>query len=147
MKARKLILAILIFPSIIFGQDYCPFDFENGLWEADFYQAGGPDAIYQSQYNDYAAGDTLVNDSLLCYKLRRTWWDCGPADEFTCFDEENYTPFNYELGIICEQNKRIYYKVNLLYDFNVEVGDTIYGWWGIESWYTNVAPIIVSIEG
>jgi len=71
MKTKYLIFLLIILPNIIFGQDYCPFDFENGLWEADFYQAGGPDNIARQQYNEYAIGDTLVNDSLLCYKLLR----------------------------------------------------------------------------
>jgi len=54
------------------------------------------------------------------------------------------------LGIIREQDKRIYYDYSqdqldsfyLLYDFNVEVGDTIDHWWGI---YTNWGPEVTTI--
>lgn len=140
-----LLSCTFFIPNMTFSQDYCPFDFENGLWEASFYQAGGPEYIYRSAYNDYAVGDTLVNDSTLCYKLRRTGGDCGPADEFSCFDESEYTPFSRELGLICEQDKRIYYNGNLLYDFNVEIGDTIDHWWGIEAAGYG-PPTIISVD-
>jgi len=146
MKTKKLILVVLILPTLLFGQDYCPFDFENGLWEANYYAAAGPDNIYRSEYNDYAVGDTIVNDSLLCYKLRRTGLECGVYYPTNCFYEGDYTPFDYELGLICEQDKRIYYNGYLLYDFNVEVGDTIDHWWGIDNYWYSEAPTIISID-
>jgi len=143
MKAKKLLLAILILPTLLFGQDYCPFDFENGLWE------------FRQQYNEYTVGDTLVNDSLLCYKLVRTGMECGPTpyyyDPINCFEEEIFEPFSQDLGIICEQNKRIYYDFSedlsdslyLVYDFNVEIGDTISDWWGM---YSNQITTITAID-
>jgi len=147
MKAKKLILLLIILPNTIFSQDYCPFDFEDGIWSAYFYAAGGADYILLAQYNDYAVGDTLVNDSLLCYKLRRTGTDCGPAPTNTCSYPENWIPYTVELGLICEQDKRVYYDGNLLYDFNVEIGDTIHHWWYIEDyWFPAYTPMITSID-
>ncbi len=149
-----LLSCIFLIPNTIFAQDYCPFDFENGLWEANYYLAGGPDNIARQEYNEYTIGDTLVNDSLLCYKLTRTGMDCGLLtnyyDPINCFENEIFEPFSQYLGIICEQNKRIYYDFSddlsdslyLVYDFNVEIGDTIDHWWGI---YTNWGPPITTI--
>ncbi len=147
MKTRHLIIALILLPNVIFGQDYCPFDFEHGLWEANYYLAGGPDNIALQDYNEYTAGDTLVNDSLLCYKLMRTGMQCGFSayyyDPINCFEDEIFEPFSQYLGIICEQDKRIYYDFSedlsdslyLVYDFNVEIGDTIDHWWGIYNSY------------
>jgi len=158
MKTKKLIFLLIICPNIFFGQDYCPFDFENGRWEANYYLAGGPDNIARQEYNEYTVGDTLVNDSLLCYKLIRTGMDCGLLtnyyDPINCFEDEIFEPFTQDLGIICEQDKRIYYDFSedlsdgfyLVYDFNVEIGDTISHWWGMYPSQITTITLIDSVE-
>lgn len=146
MKTRNLLIALILLPNIIFAQDYCPFDFENGLWEANYYSLFGSDIsyLYQSQYNDYTIGDTLVNDSMLCYKLIRTGGECYNYN-FDCY-ADIYTPFTQNLGVICEQDKRVYHNGILLYDFNAEVGDTIAHWAGILSFGVYQAPVIEEID-
>lgn len=144
MKTKNLIFLLIILPNITFGQDYCPFDFENGLWESRYYAAFGSNGVYRSQYNDYAISDTLVNDSLLCYQLSRTGVECYP--DYIYFDCTPEMPFTQNLGVICEQDKRVYYNEVLLYDFNAQVGDTITHWAGILSFGVYQTPVIEEID-
>ena len=139
-----LLSCTFLLPNITSAQEYCPFDFENGLWESRYYAAFSSNGVYRSEYNDYAVGDTLVNDSLLCYKLLRTGVQCFP--DYYTFDCTPEMPFTQDLGVICEQDKRVYNNGNLLYDFNVEVGDTIFHWAGISSGSISQVPIIAEID-
>jgi len=141
MKAKRLILVLLIIPNIILGQNYCPFDFENGLWETDDYIPFGQYqyTAHYAEYNEYTIGDTLVNDSLLCYKLFRTGKTCHYNTD-DC-STGRILPFSEHLGLICEQDKKVYYNGDVLYDFNVEVGDTISHWWEMYSGTITIAEV------
>lgn len=146
MKTKNLLFLLMILPNIIFAQDYCPFDFENGLWEAEYYSAFNSSYYISSRshYNEYTVGDTLVNDSLLCYKLLRKGVLCDEYSDFSCI-ENQYTPFTQDMGLICEQEKKVYFNNNLLYDFNVEVGDTIEHWLGVQGGINNY-PIVTIVN-
>lgn len=118
------ILLSCMLSNLCFAQSYTPFDFNNGLWQEDYY-----DMQYErSYYNYYTDGDTIINGisyHQLYKKGKHTYSYNGPSTFWSYYTEL--------FGFIREDNnKKIYYKgtnngiaEELLYDFNITLGDTI----------------------
>ncbi|MBL4650850.1 MAG: T9SS type A sorting domain-containing protein [Aureispira sp.] len=118
------ILLCCILSNLCTAQTYIPFDFDNGLWQEEYH-----DMQYQrSEYNYFTDGDTVIN-SLTYHKLYTvgrgtiTYGHTPPIP---------WSTFSAAAGFIREDNnKRIYYNggngiaEQLLYDFNIALGDTI----------------------
>ncbi len=113
-----LLLFLLVMNEPIFSQDYTPFDFENGIWITNYFEYEGPDNYYQY----YSDGDTLINNKayhkLFQYHLR--WW--------YVLD----TSFNYYGAIVNDTlNRQVelikagQLEPEVLYNFNLDIGDTI----------------------
>lgn len=105
------------------GQNYTPFDFENGIWIEDYFAYGEPNGIeYHNQY--YSDGDTLIND-LKYYKLKKysRWINFNVSPDTR--SSNNYIGavrnINQSIEIIFSQES----TPKILYDFNIGVGDTI----------------------
>lgn len=123
----SLILVIFYLTPLInlgaLGQNYTPFDFENGIWIEDYFAYGEPQGIlYHNQY--YSDGDTIISDTKY-YKLRRysEWHDFLVSPDL-------HTSNNY-IGAIRNINQIVEIiftndpSPTVLYDFNIGVGDTI----------------------
>ncbi|MEN8230638.1 MAG: T9SS type A sorting domain-containing protein [Bacteroidota bacterium] len=121
LKVRRiglLLLFLLIINEPIISQDYTPFDFESGIWITNYFEYEGPDNHYQY----YSDGDTLINNKayhkLFQYHLR--WW--------YVLD----TSFNYYGAIVNDTlNRQVelikagQLEPEVLYNFNLDIGDTI----------------------
>jgi hypothetical protein len=113
--------------NLCFAQSYTPFDFNNGLWEEHYYNMQHE----RSNYNYFTDGDTIINN-INYHKLYKE--GAGTITyNYSGFPPIPWTTFSEFLGFIREDNnKRIYYKSmyngsveELLYDFNIALGDTI----------------------
>jgi len=118
------ILLCCILSNLCAAQSYIPFDFDNGLWQEDYHNM----QYQRSEYNYFTDGDTVIN-SLTYHKLYTvgrgtlSYGYSPPVPWYT---------FSGAAGFIREDNnKRIYYNggngvaEQLLYDFNIALGDTI----------------------
>ncbi len=99
-----------------FGQStvYHPFPISNAFWGVDGWNIFSG-ACYNARYG--LNGDTLIN-GLVYHKV------------YSLYDSTLTNPKSYFYAVIREQDKRIYTIINnsqeeILYDFNLEVGDTI----------------------
>lgn len=106
------------------AQNYIPFDFDNGFWEEEYYNMQSE----RSKYNYFTDGDTIINN--LTYKK------LYKAGERTYSFGVSWIPwssFSNDFGFIREDNNKKIYHIGpfsggteeLLYDFNMVVGDTI----------------------
>jgi hypothetical protein len=124
---QKKIFYILLFcilSNLCVAQSYTPFDFDNGLWQEEYY-----DMQYErSMYNYFTDGDTVINNLTYhkVYKVGQRTYSYG------VFPPVPWHTFSGTAGFIREDNnKRVYHYVGnglgeqLLYDFNIVLGDTI----------------------
>lgn len=113
-----------IFCNLSIGQNYTPFDFDNGLWEEEYYNMQHE----RSRYNYYTNGDTIINN-LTYKKLYKT----GRYTITYGISGIPWNNFSTDFGFIREDNNKRIYHINpsnggveeLLYDFNIALGDTI----------------------
>jgi hypothetical protein len=121
------ILLSCILSNLCTAQNYVPFDFNNGLWEEEYYNMQHE----RSNYNYFTDGDTIINN--LNYKKLYKEGSGTITYGYSGFPPITWTPFFELSGFIREDsNKKIYYKSGfngsteeLLYDFNIALGDTI----------------------
>lgn len=116
MKKSLILLLIILAPMLSIGQDYQPFPVTNAIWNMKIAWTGWPEtAIYRYGI----LGDTIINNQF--YKK--------------FYNIENDTVLNLDhltYGVaIRESNKQIFVKSPyfeseiLLYDFSLNVGDTM----------------------
>lgn len=121
------ILLCCILSNLSVAQNYIPFDFNNGLWQEEYYNMQHERAIY----NYYMDGDTVINNQT--YKKLYKAGTSTITYNYTGFPPIPWSTFSGLFGFIRENNnKNIYYKAayngvqeQLLYDFNIALGDTI----------------------
>ena len=120
---RLKIIIVLLFPLAAFAQNYIPIPDSGGLWKETYWWQTSP-FFYNGIGDTYIAGDTVFNDTIYkkIYNIRR--------DVF-CSDIIISGP-DYEGAIRQDSiSQRVYYKLNgidsekLLYDFSLQVGDTL----------------------
>lgn len=124
MKTAFLLILVLLFPFASKEQTYTPFPDSSALWqEVLLPYPPGPMPAYLEHIHYTVSGDTLIN-STLYKKLFKT--DYNPL----CF--QNFTGPYFFGGIRNDSNERkvYYYDVStseewLLYDFTLNVGDTV----------------------
>jgi hypothetical protein len=118
-----LIAGLLLITTMGQSQTYTPFDFKNGEWVCGYDTKGGQFGNYGTYYiredvKLYCKGDTLINDKLY-YKL----YYIG----VTRFPEWARRQLSGFYGLIREDTVRrqVWFRNQLLYDFNLQVGDSI----------------------
>jgi hypothetical protein len=117
IKKIYSIFAIAMFAANAVSQSYTPFNFEKGIWNCSSYIK--EDGDYHSQY--YCQGDTMIND-LIFYKLY----------EYSIHHPMYGFPNTYRryLGLIGNNTSRqVILNGEILYDFNLYIGDTIKTEW------------------
>lgn len=134
-----MILVLLFLGFKILGQQYIPFPTNNAKWREYHTQCGCKKNVQITilfQESDYILnGDTLINDTIY-HKLYRSLisgedYPYGPyGGPFTMIYGESFDILH---GFMREENKQIYFKeINQLfeqklYDFNLNIGDSING--------------------
>ncbi|MFC1730058.1 T9SS type A sorting domain-containing protein [candidate division KSB1 bacterium] len=123
MKETLLTFIFLIFLILGQAQTYIPFaEDSNSVWKGSFNdQSSYPMPTYYHAYKHYFCGDTIINSEYyrkLCSD-GYYYWQGGPKTYYT----------NFFSGAIREDSKKVYYQINtqdtLLYDFTLNVGDTL----------------------
>lgn len=126
MKNRKylfILLIVVMLPTIAVAQNYIPFPDSGGVWKETYWWQPSP-FFYNGIGDTYLEGDTVFNDTIYhkIYNLRR--------DVF-CSDIIISGP-EYD-GALREDSiaKRVYYRWSeyegekLIYDYTLQVGDTL----------------------
>lgn len=108
---KLLLLSLVFFSTISFSQNFVQ---DNKQWNV-YFEAFGIGGIFNSTEIFYTSGDTLFDDQN--YKKI-----------YVSFD--SLTSSSYK-GALLEENNQVYYidgngNQGLLYDFNLETGDTTY---------------------
>jgi hypothetical protein len=125
MKHSTIIVLLILHLTNLGSQDYIPFDLENGEWfcyysiKGGFFGGHGSTAYSSDKLKFYCKGDTIINDTV----FKKMYY----AGHTSSVDNPKNYVSGY-LGAIRNDtvNKKVWYNDNLLYDFNVQVGDTLH---------------------
>ena len=140
MKKLLLICLTIISCQNLLSQEYVPFDFKNGIWVCNEDYSGETGFTNKIQY--YIKGDTIINgnlyQNLYMFKIETETFDLHPD-----------TSCGYYGAIRNNSNKQVEY-INqedtipeIIYDFNLNVGDTIKNGYGK---YEENKLIVISID-
>lgn len=118
MKNLALI-SLLMISNCLFSQEYVPFNFEKGIW---INELQGQENNTISQY--FCKGDTTINEVLYhkLYEFNIIYPKLGPIDTI---------PVSYKCAIRNSNNRQVVAILkgdtneSILYDFNLNIGDTI----------------------
>lgn len=137
-KIFLLLIMVLIYPNL-FGQDYLQFNFESGVWICSEEIYGDEIKTYKIQY--YTDGDTIINDTIYGKLMEyRISTEAGPGYGTMIYN-------GYCGAIRNADNKQVEYipfdnnEPEIIYDFNLSIGDTIKIGYGADDSYP--APLIV----
>lgn len=145
MKKIVFLIILLIIQINIFGQQYIPFNFENGIWICYEGLFGGEPLTYKIQY--YTDGDTNINGNnysrLMEYRINT---ESGPGYGSVVYD-------GYKGAIRNLDNKQVEFiwrthdEPQIIYDFNLLIGDTIKIGYGSDQYIGNGEFLkIISID-
>ncbi len=141
---RLILLFVVLFAQEIKAQEYTPFPTDSAFWFVRFYEFGDYPEIKNLRF--VLKGDTVINDK----KYSKLYSINSQADNF------------YFLGGLREEEKKVYYigefdgsvscissseiKENeiLLYDFSLNIGDTVPG---CHTWQVVVGYDSVLVSG
>ncbi|RLD62174.1 MAG: hypothetical protein DRJ01_06600 [Bacteroidetes bacterium] len=140
MKNFILISLLIIFCQNLLSQEYVPFDFKNGIWVCKEAYFGEEGFTYGIQF--YTKGDTIINGNLYQklhqFRIKSDFYYMYPD-----------TSQGYYGAIRNNSNKQVEY-VNqddtipeIIYDFNLNLGDTIKNGYGK---YEEHKLIVMSID-
>lgn len=137
MKTWRIISTfIMLFLSIILQAQTIDPDSD---WRVDFHQSWFPGEFYNNLYRDYIDGDTVIN-SIQYYKVYHSgysFYGIVPIGEVYTYDHVLH-------GYLREENSKwyTYFENNdaLLFDFSLDVNDTVYSAYS----YLTGDPIIVT---
>lgn len=120
---KKIFYTLLccIISNLCAAQNYTSFDFNNGLWEEEYYHM----QHQRSRYNYYIDGDTVINNLTYqkLYRIGELTYSYGTT-------YASWHSFSTNMGFIREDNnKKVYHlQGNIeerLYDFDIALGDTV----------------------
>ncbi len=143
MKTKLLLLISILVQVDMFGQEYKPFNFEDGIWICDRKLYGETPMRSKEQY--YIEDDTLINGilyhKLIKYSINTEY---EPGTEPVMF-------FGYYGAIRNLDNKQVEIIYNwdvgdeprIIYDFSLFVGDTIKIGYGSQYYEYYDNPLIV----
>lgn len=119
----SLLIFLSVMSYVVQGQSYTPFDFSNGQWVCGYDTKGGVFGSYGSYYikedvKFYCKGDTVINDTLFSklYYTGVTRYPEWAKRELSGY----YGPIRNDT-----LNRKVWFGSYLLYDFNIQVGDTV----------------------
>jgi hypothetical protein len=121
------------------AQSYVPFPTDSAIWRVSFFTAQQGCPGLAAEYHYEITGDTTIS-SITYKKINRI----GYTLDIFCY----YGPFGYVGAIREDTNKRIYLCLpnsstdTLLYDFNLNVGDTVRSYLNYFGGY----PLVGSID-
>jgi hypothetical protein len=113
IKTNILLFVILSLSGRIFSQAYTTFNFETGVWNCSAFMM--EDGSSKQQY--YCLGDTVIQDT--------TWYKLYRYAVYLPIYGMPDTSFTFFGLIRNDPAKRVWLNGEILYDFNLEVGDTI----------------------
>ncbi len=135
-----ILLFILFLPTLIFAQDYVPFDFENDFWRERTWS--GPYSY--AEYLMYYEKDTIIEGEVY-KKMLASGEECIAINPIGCeifpYPERLYGYFREEEGKLFSFNGS---EEDLLYDFNQGLGDTVNHWYGMNPWFWDLDYVIIS---
>jgi hypothetical protein len=129
LKAKRIILAIILafvlqIPFGLQGQEYYPFPDSAAVWKViHLPYPPGPMPAYALHYDNYPSGDTIIND-VEYIKLYQLGFD--PECSLITYGPHYVGAYRNDTI-----NRRVYFipetyaNEELLYDFSLEVGDTV----------------------
>jgi len=122
MRKIILILLTLLFCYFANAQEYTPFDFEKGIWISGYFYET-PDLTYRRYGQLFCKGDTVIN-SFKYYKLY-TYSIYLPS-----VGRADTMPLQFSKYVRNNDKKQLVYLYDnsneeVLYDFNLKIGDTI----------------------
>jgi hypothetical protein len=114
------------------AQSYTPFYIDSSTWIMyEVHPVIGPEDGH-SYWMNYTLEDTLISDTTYAILARRNLCSLFPDQNGTLHHIENLNTSEMRFGGIREANKKVYVRYFdtgeeiLLYDFDVEAGDTVY---------------------
>lgn len=145
----KIIKTIVLISLTLSLSAQTPNYFENNPeWRQSADCADGLPCVEEQDYVYYINGDSIVNDTIYqkIYKhgiLVKEWYDSPPIPP-SCDTSWN---FNHFYALVRQEEKRIYFRQwgdpeVLLYDFELEVGDTLPITWN--QWHEDI--IVTGID-
>ena len=133
------LVLFIIQSSITFSQDYIPMNFNDGVWDEYFTE---PPPGNSEEITKFCCGDTTIGN-LMYYKL----YEEKLVEPY--LGDHYYTPSSLIGFIRNSENRTVQYIPKgekdpvTIYNFNVSLGDTIYG---VNQWEYFVVKVIDSVE-
>lgn len=122
-----LLLIFIFFTSIINAQQYYTFPTSNAIWREYRYELGGSSRSYYYDFQNFINGDTLIEGKIY-HKIYQT----GYTRSYILYQSFYSEYEDIYVGAIREDSlRKVYYYVDslyneqLLYDFNLNIGDTL----------------------
>jgi hypothetical protein len=123
-KVRLAIYIVFFITPYTAAQDYIPMNFDNGRWFVEVFEYGG----YFERIQLYCDGDTVINDQMYSRLFQNKFILIPPGEFFTDTIVREY------IGAIRNADNRLVIfrsafsdTAAIIYDFNLSIGDTIYG--------------------
>ena len=144
MKKHFLVLMILCFSMLLKSENYHPFPTENAIWHAlgfDFSKENDPNSkMYSHKY--FVNGDTIIENE--------TWQKIYFTNNYLG-NIDFKIEMNYVAAIRENQQKQILAKFPqlpefVLYDFSLEIGDTIWYEYAAFTMLSSSYPIYFDME-
>ena len=128
MRMLSIVICLLLISRIGVSQKYTPFDFSKGTWVCGYYTKGGVFGNYGTRYVNeeikfYCQGDTLISDTA----YRKLYY----VGYSLCENSDSVKNISGYFAAVRNDsiNKRVWskkhYQSVILYDFNLDVGDSI----------------------
>lgn len=113
-----LLGSFLLFSTLLHSQEYTPFNLQDGIWRTNYSQFGGTFTHYQY----YCDGDTIINENAY-FKLFQysIWYHYDWVRSLSYYGAIANDIANKQVLLI----KEGYTEPEIIYDFNLEIGDTI----------------------
>jgi hypothetical protein len=148
---KTLIISLILLNSLIgLGQTYKPFNFTNGQWNAVYHSKGGFPFYFTAYYlwesvQYYCNGDTIINDTaynMLYYKGYGAppWYDVNVSGYIGLIRNDSIN----KKVIVKDYNIIGYYYGTcfVLYDFNLNIGDTFRDHYGPPSVVNSIDSVM-----
>lgn len=127
MKKVFILIICICFSELILAQKYYPFPTSNAVWRENHVAVYGSSNSSYFSYQNFISGDTLIMGKTY-HKIYKTGYVNHKTRDTNIYSEYK----NEYVGAIREDNsKRIYFfkdiilNEQLLYDFNLKIGDKL----------------------
>jgi len=127
MKYTTLFLALCLAAPLSAQVSYVPFEFGSGIWRESYYDGtagGGSQGVYTEEYQYTTGGDTIINSTLYVKIIISGYLQYGnmsPKYYYSSYAGALRETNNREVMLVAPNQS----SETLLYDFNMNTGDTI----------------------